>query len=235
MDALYVVRPYESPEALADKLRQGGFLGLKPYMGLASHIADVNDVRIDDYFPPAHQQLAHELGLIVMLHIPGLERLRDRNTHADLRRISRTYPNIKLCIAHIGRAYTVSFGKPGLEALQDVEGLYYDFSANLNEEVIELALRLVGPDRILYGSDLPILLMRGVREYDGDRYINFTDADYPWNTNRKSPEVEAGYTLYIYEQLLSFKRAAQRVGLSPEQVARVMYGNAHDLVDSVNL
>lgn len=235
MDALYVARPYESPESVAEKLKQGGFLGLKPYMGLASHIADVNDVRIDDYFPPAHQQLAHELGLIVMLHIPGLERLRDPITHADLRRISGTYPNMKLCIAHIGRAYTVSYGQPGLEALQDIEGLYYDFSANPNEDVIELALRMVGPDRLLYGSDLPILLMRGVREYDGDRYINFTDADYPWNTNRKPAEVEANYTFYVYEQLLSFKRAALKVGLSSEQVARVMHGNADDLVASVSL
>ncbi len=235
LDALYVVRPYQSPEMLEKLIRDGGFLGLKPYMGLASHIEDVNAVRIDDYLTPAHQQLAHDLGLIVILHIPGLERLRDPNTHADLRRITKTYPNMKLVIAHIGRAYTMTFAKPGLEALQDVESLYYDFSANLNEEVLELALRLVGPDRLLYASDLPITLMRGVREYEGDRYINFTDEDYPWNTDRKPAEVEAKYTFYIYEQLLAFKRAAQRVGLSADDVTKVMCGNAHKLVESVEL
>ncbi len=235
MDGLYVPRPYESPEKLEQVIREGGFRGLKPYMGLANHIADVNEVRIDDYLPPEHQQLAHDMGLIVMLHIPGLERLRDPNTHDDLRRITRSYPNVKLVIAHIGRAYTMSFAEPGLQALADVESLYYDFSANLNEDVIELALRTVGPRRLLYGSDLPILLMRGVREYDGDKYINFTDADYPWNTNRKSPEVEAGYTFYVYEQLFSFKRAAQRVGLGAADVARVMYENAAELVDAVEV
>ena len=235
MDGLYVPRPYETPEALERTIREGGFLGLKPYMGLANHIADVNEVRIDDYLPPEHQQLAHNMGLIVMLHIPGLERLRDPNTHDDLRRITRAYPNMKLVIAHIGRAYTMSFAEPGLQALADVESLYYDFSANLNEDVIELALRTVGPRRLLYGSDLPILLMRGVREYDGDKYINFTDADYPWNTNRKSPEVEAGYTFYVYEQLLSLKRAAERAGLGAADVARVMYENAAELVDAVEL
>jgi len=219
MDGLYVPRPYESPEKLEQVIREGGFRGLKPYMGLANHIADVNEVRIDDYLPPEHQQL----------------RLRDPNTHDDLRRITRSYPNVKLVIAHIGRAYTMSFAEPGLQALADVESLYYDFSANLNEDVIELALRTVGPRRLLYGSDLPILLMRGVREYDGDKYINFTDADYPWNTNRKSPEVEAGYTFYVYEQLFSFKRAAQRVGLGAADVARVMYENAAELVDAVEV
>ncbi|HCU36303.1 MAG TPA: hypothetical protein DGT21_12905 [Armatimonadetes bacterium] len=140
-----------------------------------------------------------------------------------------------MVIAHIGRAYTMSFAEPGLQALADVESLYYDFSANLNEDVIELALRTVGPRRLLYGSDLPILLMRGVREYDGDKYINFTDADYPWNTNRKSPEVEAGYTFYVYEQLLSLKRAAERAGLGAADVARVMYENAAELVDAVEV
>ena len=233
MEGLYVARPYETPSSLERAIRDGGFLGIKPYMGLASHIADINEVRIDDYLPPGHQQLAHELGLIVMLHIPGLERLRDPNTHADLRRISRRYPGMKLIIAHIGRAYTMSYAEPGLKALAELESLYYDFSANPNGDVIELALRMVGPHRLLYGSDLPILLMRGVREYDGDRYINFTDGDYPWNTSRKSPEVEAGYTLYIYEQLLAFKRAAERVGLSADDVERVMHGNAAELIDAV--
>ncbi len=235
IDALYVVSPYQSPDMLEKIVREGGFLGLKPYMGMATHIADVNDARIDDYFPPAQQQFAHDMGLIVMLHIPGLERLRAPSTQADLRRMTASYPNMKLVIAHIGRAYTVTYGKPGLEALQDVKGLHYDFSANLNQDVIELALRLIGPKRLLYGSDLPILLMRGVREYDGDRYINFTSEPYPWNTDRKAPEVEAKYTFYVYEQLLAFKRAAESVGLGADDVAQVMYGNALALVDSVNV
>lgn len=233
IDALYVVSPYQSPDMLEKIIREGGFLGLKPYMGMATHIADVNDVRIDDYLPPAQRQLADDMGLIVMLHIPGLERLRDPNTIADLKRIRRDYPNIKLVIAHIGRAYTITFGKPGLEALADVEGIYYDFSANMNEEVIELALRLIGPEHVCYGSDNPIFLMRGMRETDGDRYINFTSEPYPWNTDRKPPEVEAKYTFYIYEELLAFKNAALRVGLGADDVARVMYANAHELIADV--
>lgn len=232
MDALYVVRPYQSAERLEGIIRDGGFLGLKPYMGLASHISNINMVRIDDYLPPAHQQLAHDMGLIVILHIPGLERLRDPQTVADLKRMRATYPNMKLVVAHIGRAYTMTYAEPGLDMLEDVD-LYYDFSANMNEDVIELALRKIGPDRLIYGSDFPILLMRGVREYAGDKYINFTSEPYAWNTNRKSPEEEAQYTYYIYEELAAFKRAAKKVGLNADDVAKVMYGNAHKLVNAV--
>lgn len=234
MNALYVARPYQSPGMLEKIIREGGFLGLKPYMGLASHISDVNAVKIDDYLPPAHQQLAHDMGLIVILHIPGLERLRDPQTVADIKRIRATYPNMKLVIAHIGRAYTMSFAEPGLEMLNDVD-VYYDFSANMNEDVIALALQKVGPERLIYGSDFPILLMRGVREYAGDQYVNFTSEPYAWNTNRKSPEEEARYTYYIYEQLAAFKRAAEKVGLGPDDVAKVMYGNAHELINSVKI
>lgn len=100
---------------------------------------------------------------------------------------------------------------------------------------IELALREVGPERLLYGSDLPVALMRGVREYRGDEYINFSDGAYTWNTpeRRKPATAEAGYTLYLYEELRAFRQAAQRVGLTREQVAGVMGGNARRLVAAV--
>ena len=125
--------------------------------------------------------------------------------------------------------------EPGLAALRDCTTLYHDFAMNLNADVLELALREVGPDRLLYGSDLPVCLMRGVREYDGDAYINYSDGDYTWNTpdRRKPPEIEANYTFYLYEQLRSLKRAAARVGLGQSDVEKVMGLNARTLADEV--
>lgn len=233
IDGLLVLRPEWTQEKVLNLVRKGGFVGFKPYPGLVGSRTD-HTVSIDDYFPPMHQEIADELGLIALIHLPRPERLRDPRNLGELHRLVSRRPNIRLIIAHIGRAYTLSFAEPGLAALRDLPTLYHDFAMNLNPDVIELALREIGPERLLYGSDLPICLMRGVREHRGDEYINFSDGQYTWNTpdRRKPPEIEAQYTLYIYEQLRALKTAAERVGLTPQQVAQVMGENARSLVEA---
>jgi len=178
--------------------------------------------------------LADKLGLIVVLHLPRPERLRDPRNQAEVRRLVEAHPNLRLIIAHIGRAYTMSFAEPGLQALHDLP-VHWDFAMNLNADVLELAMQMVGPERLLYGSDLPIALMRGMRRHRGDDYINYSDGDYRWNTpdRRQPPEVEAGYTLYLYEELRAFKQAAQRMGWGKAEVSRVMNDNARAVVASV--
>lgn len=233
IDGLLVVRPEWSQQQVLDLIQTGGFVGFKPYPGLVGSRSD-DTVSIDDYFPPAHQEIADELGLIAVLHLPRPERLRDPRNLDELHQLVSRRPNIRVIVAHIGRAYTMSFAEPGLAALRDLPTLYHDFAMNLNAEVIALALEEIGPQRLLYGSDLPICLMRGVREHQGDEYINFSDGAYTWNTpdRRKPADVEAQYTLYIYEELRAFKQAAERAGLTAQQVAQVMGGNARRLVEA---
>jgi uncharacterized protein len=234
VDGLLVTRPEWSREEVLRLVKAGGYLGFKPYPGLVGTRAD--DIPIPAFLPPHHQEVADELGLIVLLHIGRPERLRDPANLREIRELATARPNLRLVIAHIGRAYTMTFAEPGLAALRGLPGVYHDFAMNLNADVLELALQEIGPERLLYGSDLPIALMRGVREHEGDRYINFSDGDYAWNTpdRRKPPEVEGGYTLYLYEQLRAFRAAATRIGLTPEQVARVMGGNASAMVQEVS-
>ncbi len=229
-DGLLVTRPEWPTDQVRRLLEEGGFLGFKPYPGLVGGRFDEN-VALDDFLPPHQQALADELGLIVMLHLPRPERLRDPRNQEEVRRMVETYPNLRLIIAHIGRAYTMGFAEPGLQALHDLPA-HWDFAMNLNAEVIELAMHVLGPERLLYGSDLPVALMRGMRRHEGDTYINYSDGDYQWNTpeRRQPADVEAGYTLYLYEELRAFKRAAERAGWGREAVAAVMNGNARRLV-----
>ena len=233
-DGLLVTRPEWAPERVRELLAQGGFLGFKPYPGLVGGRFDEN-VSVDDYLPPAQQALADELGLIVMLHLPRPERLRDPRNQAEVRRMVEAYPGLRLIIAHIGRAYTMGFAEPGLQALRDLP-VHWDFAMNLNAEVIARALELLGPERVLYGSDLPVALMRGLRRHEGDAYINYSDGEYTWNTPEKRlpAEIEEQYTLYLYEELRAFKQAAVQVGLTPAQVEGVMNGNARALVGQVS-
>ena len=63
------------------------------------------EVRIFDYLTHEHMEVMNELGGIVMLHIPRSLRLRDPVNLAQMLEIDEKYPNAKVIIAHIGRAY----------------------------------------------------------------------------------------------------------------------------------
>jgi len=137
-------------------------------------------------------------------------------------------------IAHFGRCYTDPHPRQGLPPLADDPGLYFDNSAVLNPAVHRMALELFGPERILYGTDNPILYMRGRRRWQGRKYINHTSADLHFNTDREPPEVEAAYTLYMYEALRAIKSACDAVGVGPDGIEAIFGGNAQRLIGLAN-
>jgi len=50
--------------------------------------------------------------------------------------------------------------------------MMFDFSANTNQWVFEQLIKAVGPKRILFGSDLPILRIRAKRICENGTYVN---------------------------------------------------------------
>ena len=99
-----------------------------------------------------------------------------------------------------------------------------------NPELVDDALRTFGPDRILYGTDNPVFYMRGRRQWRGREYINRTNVDFYFNKEREPAEVEAGYTLYMYEALRAIKSACDDVGVGPAGIESIFHGNAARLI-----
>lgn len=225
--ALFATRPEWSARMIEDAM-SSGFLGIKPYPDLAPQAT--TEVSICDFVPRDHLKILNEFGGILMLHLPRKARIADPDNIRELLEIAESYPSIKLIVAHIGRAYCLPTAKKGLPPLVDAKGIYFDTAANVNPEVFQYALEIVGPDRILFGSDLPIMLMRGTREHDGEKYANFTNGSYSWNTNRRSSEEEAGYTYFIYEELRALIRACEATGYGKDTFRKIMYANARDLL-----
>lgn len=226
--ALFMSSPDWSPDVIEQAFERG-FVGLKPYPDL---VVSDSPPSIFDFLPHEHLKVLDRRSGILLLHIPRPGRIADRDNIAEIREICSRYPNVKVIVAHIGRAFCLPTALAGLPSLADCRNLWFDNSANLNADVMAFAIELLGPERIIYGSDLPITLIRGMREYDGDNYTNFTDGDYSWNTVRKPPEVEATYTYYLYEELRALIAGVRRAGLGREAVARIMYSNIAGLMYS---
>ncbi len=222
--------PDWSKDELIERVEQGGFRGIKPYLNMVQDIP-VNDITIFDYLPRRHLEAAEERGWVVMLHIPRKERLADPVNIAQLREISKTYPKIKLIIAHIGRSYCPRFGIEGIPPLKDCENLLFDFSANTSQVVMELLINEVGPKRILYGSDMPITAMRAKRICEGDEYVNYIrHADWEDSRTRRNVEEEGSYTFFVYEQILAFKKAASACDLTKSDIEDIFFNNAYRML-----
>jgi len=228
---LFVTRPDWDTELLVQAMANG-FIGIKPYPDLAT--CDAHSVGIYDFLPRRHLEAVNQARGIVMMHLPRAGRLPDPDNVRELLEISNDYPDTTLIVAHIGRSFCLPTAKRGLGHFTDQSNIYFDTAANLNTDAIQFAIETVGPGRILFGSDMPITLMRGVREHRGDQYFNFTDGPYSWNSDRKSPEEEARYTFFIYEGLRALVQAALRSGCGPTALRGMLLENGESLLDRVS-
>lgn len=220
--------PQWSEEELFTTMKNGGFCGLKCYANMVEGLSPT-DVTILDMYPHHQLELAEENGWIVMLHVPRSGRLADTQNIKQLQEIRSRYPDLKLIIAHVGRAYFPEVAKNSLPLLRDLE-FYYDISANTCQPVFELLLEQINPTYILYGSDLPVFAMRGKRVIHGEHYINYIyRADWEDEHTRRSPD-EDEFTFMLYEEIVAFRRAAERCGLTRKDIENVFYGNAEKLL-----
>ena len=112
----------------------------------------------------------------------------------------------------------------------------FDFTANVCDEAIKACIQAVGTQRLMFGSDLPISIMRMYRITDPETgwYRNVVPrglyGDVSYDAHMQESD-EQDITLMIYEQLRAFKRVAADLHLTDTQVEQIMYTNAKSLLD----
>lgn len=233
---LIVSRPEWTARQLEEQLNSAGALGVKPYYSLIpdqdpSSRDKYLEASIFQFLPHAQLEVLDQREAVVMLHVPKADRLGHPENIAEVKQIRRQYPRVRLIIAHLGRCYTLPHAQEALPQLADEDGLYFDNSAVLNPDVHRFALETLGPSRILYGTDNPIFYMRGRRQWKGTSYINRTSYPFYFNKDREPPEVEAQYTLYMYEALRALKSACEELSLGSGEVEAVFHKNAEQLLN----
>ena len=231
--------PGWSAAELEERIVAGGFLGLKSYLSHAPAYIPAPEIRIFDTFPHHHLQVLDRHGWIMMLHIPRPGRLRDPVNLAQMIEIEERYPNIRLIIAHVGRAYCPGDVGDAFEVLARTQAMRFDISANTCAEVFERLIDAVGPKRILFGSDLPSAQMRMRRTCEEGRYVNLVPPGLYGDVSGDKNMREVGHaearelTFFMYEEIKAFRHAAEKTGLTREDIEDVFCRNARELIDSV--
>lgn len=225
-----------SPDYIEEEVKKGGFLGLKPYLSDCPPYIPPAEIRIYDFLPKEHLEIANKNGWIVMLHIPRSKRLRDEVNVAQIMEIEEKYPNLKLVVAHIGRAYAKEDIGDAFNVLKSTKNLVFDFTANVCDDAIKACIDAVGTKRLLFGSDLPIAFMRMYRIVENGEYFNVVPRGLYGDVS-KEPHMretdEKDVTFMIYEQILALKRVAADMRLSDRQIEEIMFLNSKKLIESV--
>lgn len=197
---LVTIRPEYSESYIEELLDSCKFSGFKPYPYMASSKKGA-DVSIFDFMPRKHFEIANKRKLPVLMHLPRAGRLPDKDNIREIRTILNDYPDIKLVLAHFGRCFNHEYFEEALELLgNDINRLWFDTAAVLNPKVYKLAFENLDYHKIIFGTDIPILLWHGKREWKNGGYVNLCREDFSWNKHYY-PNEEKDYVFFIYEQL----------------------------------
>jgi hypothetical protein len=98
---------------------------------------------------------ARRRGLVVLQHTWSQTNIRQRRYHsdpADTALLARRHPDVPIIMAHL-----TGCGYRGVLEAKGLPNLFVDTSGAYPEaEILDFAVRELGAERILYGSDLPI-------------------------------------------------------------------------------
>lgn len=147
-------KPDDDPAEIEEWLaRYSSIAALKPYRAYA-RAKDTYEADILDYAPEWMWEMAndHEMSVVVHLSHYG-EMLRDPRNGEQIRYISRTYPKSKIILAHCAMGHHPDKFKCGLPYLEGLDNVWLDCSGVSEALTIIYALKALGSDRIMYGSD----------------------------------------------------------------------------------
>jgi uncharacterized protein len=220
-------RDMTDADELENQIQQQKFFGYKVFLNW--HGDDYGDIRIADMIGPMEMKLADELGLVVLLHVPGAGRLADPRVQKGVEVLAKTYPGANIVLAHCGRCYCPDEMQKAIPSITKLENVYLDTSMVMDPTVLEIILDTIDSRRLLFATDLPVANMRGRRVYVMDHWVDVVLDGYPASSYRVAAN-NIRATFMAYEIILAIKRAAERVGLSEQQLRAIYFDNGMSLL-----
>lgn len=217
-------------EVLRRRIEQHNFLGYKVFLNWVGD--EYGDKRVEDMLGPNEMDLAHEMGLVVLLHVPGAGRLADPEVQRGVRWLAESWPGARLVLAHCGRCYLPAEMEKAARFLRDLPNVCLDTAMVMDEVVLQMAFDAIGPARVLFATDYPVAAMRGRRVRVMDHWVDVVQGDYPASAYRVRAEgIRA--TFMSVEIALAVIAAARRAGLAEKDLRAVFFDNGMRILEGV--
>jgi len=227
-----LVDPDTTSEYIERTLTEGYFKAFKPYPDRVLNKKG-NDVEVYDCINENVLNAASKHRMPIFLHVPKEERLASKENLREIREICDRYPEVTMVIAHMGRLHCPPSIEEGIDGVSDLENVYFDTSMITNPYTFTYALRKVGPEKLVFGTDMPSTLTRGKIICIDGRRVWAVKESYPWvkDEDRKLYEKEMDtFIPLVYEDILALKKALKTTNLmSEENTRKIFYENASEI------
>ena len=224
--ALVLAAPTDDPAEVRKLMSSGVFVGIKPYR-LYADVPDTREAEIESFAPEWMWELCHDHDGIMMLHIMLADGITDPRNVAALRRLCLRYPRCRLVLAHVARSFNYRHAREGLHHLVDLDNVVVDTSAVTQAGAFRAALEILGPKRVLWGSDYMVSELRGACITQGDGFTWI----HPESSGDKLT-IFGHYTTVGIESLLCLREACEDSGMTPGDLADIFRENALRLLPS---
>jgi glutamate-1-semialdehyde 2,1-aminomutase len=223
--ALVLAAPGDDQAEVRRLLESRVFVGIKPYRFYAD-VADTNEAPIESFAPEWMWELCAAFDGVLMLHIMHADGITDPRNVEAIRRLCLRHPRCRLVLAHVARSFNYRHAREGLRALVDLPNAVVDTSAVTQAGAFRAALEILGPRRVLWGSDYMVSELRGscITQGDGFTWIHPDDA-----SAEKLSSV-GGYTLVGIESLICLREACEDCGMNAADLQDIFCDNARRLL-----
>lgn len=209
-------------ETLERMVREEGFFGYKVFLNWFGD--NYGDLTMEQMLGPTEMEVANELGLVVLWHVPRAKRLADPVVQQGVRDYAHRYPNARIVLAHCGRCYLPDEMQAAVHSVADLDNVYLDTAMVMDPTVLQIVFDHLDASRVLFATDLPVAAMRGRRVYVMDHWVDVVLEGYPKSAYRlASNGIRA--TFMAYEIVLAIRRAAELARLTAQQTQSIYFAN----------
>lgn len=218
--ALVLAAPTDDPAEARRLLGTGVFAGIKPYR-LYADVPDTREAEVESFAPEWMWEACHDHDGIMVLHIMLADGITDPRNVEAIRRLCRRYPRCKLVLAHVARSFNYRHAREGLHHLVDLDNAVVDTSAVTQAGAFRAALEILGPKRVLWGSDYMVSELRGscITQGNGFTWI------HPELAGDKLT-IFGQYTTVGIESLLCLREACEDTGMTEGDLRDIFRENA---------
>ena len=218
--ALVLAAPTDDPAEVRRLMSMGVFVGVKPYR-LYADVPDTKEAEIESFAPEWMWEVCHDHDGIMMLHIMLADGITDPRNIEAISRLCRKYPRCQLILAHIARSFNYRHAREGLHHLIDLDNVAVDTSAVTQAGAFRAAIEILGPNRVLWGSDYMVSELRGSCITQGD---GFTWIHPDLGTDKLT--IFGQYTTVGIESLLCLREACEDTGMTQGDLEDIFRENA---------
>ena len=227
----FFVKPTDDPDWVRQEVRRLGSSGLKCYhLQAALNPSWPKDrptweADICDYLPEPLVRVADDEGLVITLHLVKYRAVADPVNIHWIRHYCETFPDMKMILAHSARGFQPQHNLDGLGQLTGLDNLYFDCSANCECIAHQSIMRMMGHEKLMYGSDFPVCHTRGRSLGAADTFLWLSEETPVWGERHTKIDP----VLVGLEHLRSLKWACWSERLTDRQVDDIFWNNAAKL------